>query len=109
MDDGQLLLANPSRGKLGEDMSALLGALLITGLEPAAFGRVETPEADRRDLFHYFDEAHSFWTLSLAGLLPEAPKFRLNLGATALHHHLTLLTNNRRHFELIEGLELVSL
>jgi hypothetical protein len=53
-DDGQILLANPSRGKLGEDMSALLGALLITGLEPAGLGRVETPEEDRRDLFRYF-------------------------------------------------------
>jgi tRNA(fMet)-specific endonuclease VapC len=33
----------------------------------------------------------------------------LLIGATALHHHLTLLTNNRWHFELIEGLQLVSL
>jgi tRNA(fMet)-specific endonuclease VapC len=33
----------------------------------------------------------------------------LLIGATALHHHFTLLTNNRRHFELIEGLQLVSL
>jgi tRNA(fMet)-specific endonuclease VapC len=33
----------------------------------------------------------------------------LLIGATALHHHLTFLTNNRRHFELIEGLKLVSL
>jgi predicted nucleic acid-binding protein len=31
------------------------------------------------------------------------------IGATALHHHLTLLTNNRRHFELIDGLPLMSL
>jgi tRNA(fMet)-specific endonuclease VapC len=30
--------------------------------------------------------------------------FDLLIGATALHHNLTLLTNNRRHFELIEGL-----
>ncbi len=35
--------------------------------------------------------------------------FDLLIGATALHHHLTLLTNNRRHFELIEGLRLISL
>jgi tRNA(fMet)-specific endonuclease VapC len=35
--------------------------------------------------------------------------FDLLIGATALHHHLTLLTNNRRHFELIEGLPLISL
>jgi hypothetical protein len=79
MDEGQILLANLSKGKLGEDMSALLGALLITGLEQAALSRVELPEASRRDFYCYVDEAHSFQTLSLADLLPEARKFRLNL------------------------------
>jgi len=34
--------------------------------------------------------------------------FDLLIGATALQHNLTLLTNNRRHFELIEGLSLQS-
>lgn len=32
----------------------------------------------------------------------------LLIGAIALHHNLTLLSNNRRHFELIEGLRLES-
>jgi len=32
----------------------------------------------------------------------------LLIGATALRHHLTLLTNNRRHFERIEGLRVES-
>lgn len=32
----------------------------------------------------------------------------LLIGATALHHNLTLLTNNRSHFERIEGLRLES-
>jgi predicted nucleic acid-binding protein len=29
--------------------------------------------------------------------------FDLLIGATALQHDLTLLTNSRRHFELVEG------
>ena len=33
----------------------------------------------------------------------------LLIGATALRHDLTLLTNNRRHFELLEKLRIVSL
>ena len=33
----------------------------------------------------------------------------LLIGATALRHNLTLLTNNRRHFERIEGLRIESL
>ena len=32
----------------------------------------------------------------------------LLIGATALRHNLTLLTNNRRHFERIEGLHMES-
>ena len=35
--------------------------------------------------------------------------FDLLIGVTALHHDLTLLTNNRRHFERIEGLRIESL
>jgi tRNA(fMet)-specific endonuclease VapC len=34
--------------------------------------------------------------------------FDLMIAATALEHHLTLLTNNRRHFEGVEGLEIES-
>lgn len=34
--------------------------------------------------------------------------FDLMIGATALRRSLTLLTNNCRHFELIEGLHLLS-
>ena len=35
--------------------------------------------------------------------------FDLLIGSTALHHSLTLLTNNRRHFERVHGLRIVSL
>lgn len=32
----------------------------------------------------------------------------LLIGATALHHNLTLLTNNRRHFERLSSLRIIS-
>jgi predicted nucleic acid-binding protein len=35
--------------------------------------------------------------------------FDLMIGVTARHHDLTLLTNNRRHFEDIAGLQIESL
>lgn len=35
--------------------------------------------------------------------------FDLLIGSTARRHHLVLLTNNRRHFEMIEGLQLSAL
>ena len=44
--------------------------------------------------------------LRAAGML--VGDFDLLIGATALRHGLTLLTNNRRHFERLEGLQIVS-
>ncbi len=35
--------------------------------------------------------------------------FDLLIGATALRHNLTLLSNNRRHFEQLQGLEIISI
>jgi tRNA(fMet)-specific endonuclease VapC len=34
--------------------------------------------------------------------------FDLLIGVTALRHNLTVLTNNRRHFELVEGIQIES-
>ena len=34
--------------------------------------------------------------------------FDLLIGCTALRHGLTLLTNNRRHFQRLQGLDIVS-
>ena len=44
--------------------------------------------------------------LRAAGML--IPDFDLMIGATALRYNLTLLTNNRRHFERLTGLHIVS-
>ncbi len=37
------------------------------------------------------------------------PDMDLLIGATALHHDLTLLSNNRRHFERLPGLRIISI
>lgn len=79
MDEGKVLIANLSKGKLGEDASALLGALLVTGFEVAALSRAEVAEEERRDFYLYVDEVQTFATLSLAEILQEARKYRLNL------------------------------
>jgi len=34
--------------------------------------------------------------------------FDLLIAATCLHHNLKLLTNNRRHFQRVQGLEIIS-
>jgi tRNA(fMet)-specific endonuclease VapC len=35
--------------------------------------------------------------------------FDLLIGSTCLRHNLTLLSNNRRHFDQVEGLEIISI
>ena len=44
--------------------------------------------------------------LRVAGML--IPDFDLLIGATALRYNLTLLSNNRRHFERLMGLRIIS-
>ena len=79
MDEGKILIANISKGKVGEDNSRLLGALLITKLQLAAMSRVDVPEEKRRDFFLYVDEFQNFATKSFVNILSEARKYRLSL------------------------------
>lgn len=79
MNDGKIILANLSQGKLGEDNSALLGAMLITKMQLAAMNRVYISEVDRRDFYLYVDEFQDFATSSFIKILSEARKYRLCL------------------------------
>jgi len=79
MDEGKILIANLSKGRIGEDNSKLLGALLITKLQLAAMSRVDIPEEERLDFYLYVDEFQNFATESFADILSEARKYRLSL------------------------------
>ncbi len=79
MNQGKILLANLSQGRLGEDNAALLGAMLITKLQLAAMHRVDMPEEDRRDFYLYVDEFQNFATGSFIKIMSEARKYRLNI------------------------------
>ena len=79
LNSGKILIANLSQGKLGEDNSALLGAMLITSLQLSSMTRVDVPESQRREFFLYVDEFQNFATESFIKILSEARKFRLGL------------------------------
>lgn len=79
MDEGKILIANISKGRIGEDNSRLLGALLITKLQLAAMSRVDVPEEERKDFYLYVDEFQNFATKSFVNILSEARKYRLSL------------------------------
>ncbi len=79
MNTGKIFLVNVSKGRIGEDNSALLGAMLITKIQLAAMERVRIPEEERKDFYLYVDEFQNFATDSFAGILSESRKYRLNL------------------------------
>jgi len=79
MDSKKILILNLSKGRIGEDNSLLLGALLITKLQLAAMSRVDIPEEERNDFFLYVDEFQNFATESFVNILSEARKYRLSL------------------------------
>ncbi|QQS20583.1 MAG: type IV secretion system DNA-binding domain-containing protein [Candidatus Moraniibacteriota bacterium] len=79
MDNRKILIMNLSKGRIGEDNSALIGAMMITKIQLAAMGRVDTPEDERKDFYLYVDEFQNFATESFANILSEARKYRLNL------------------------------
>jgi hypothetical protein len=48
MDEGQVLLVNLGKGRIGEDSSSLLGGLLVTTIGLAAYSRADTAPSDQR-------------------------------------------------------------
>jgi CxxC-x17-CxxC domain-containing protein len=79
MDEQKILIVDISKGRIGEDNSRLLGALLITKLQLAAMSRVDIPEEERKDFFLYVDEFQNFATKAFVNIFSEARKYRLSL------------------------------
>lgn len=79
MDEKKILILDLSKGRIGEDNSRLLGALLITKLQLAAMSRVDIPEKERVDFYLYVDEFQNFATDAFCNILSEARKYRLSL------------------------------
>ncbi|MEO5923044.1 MAG: type IV secretion system DNA-binding domain-containing protein [Bryobacteraceae bacterium] len=80
MDSGKILLCNLSKGALGEDVSSLLGSLVVTKLALSSLSRQDTPESERRPHFLYIDEVQNFTHgMALPTILSEARKYALGL------------------------------
>ena len=93
MDKRKILIMDLSKGKVGEDNSALLGAMVVTKLQLAAMSRTDIPEHERKDFYLYVDEFQNFATESFATILSEARKYRLNL--IVGHQYIAQLEQDR--------------
>lgn len=95
MNNGKILLVNLSKGRIGEMNSSLLGLIITAKLQMAAFKRAEERNEElRRDFYLYMDEFQNFTTDSVATILAEARKYRLNL--ILAHQFIGQLTDKIR-------------
>ncbi len=95
MDNKRILLANLSKGKMGEDKSNLLGSAIITKMYLSAMERQNLPEEHRKDFYLYIDEFQNFSTDIFPSILSEARKYRLNLHLA--HQYLYQLPESIKH------------
>jgi len=80
MDEGKILIVNLSKGLIGEDNAAILGAFIVTKIQLASMSRSDIERIeDRRPFYLYVDEFQNFATDSFATILSEARKYGLNL------------------------------
>ena len=80
MDTGKIILCNLSKGALGEDVSSLLGSLIVTKLSLASLSRQDIREADRRPHYLYADEVQNFTHgVDFPTILSESRKYALSL------------------------------
>lgn len=94
IDGKKIFIMNLSKGKIGEDASKLLGALLITKIQLAAMSRVDIKEEDRKPFYLYVDEFQNFATESFATILSEARKYKLSL--TLAHQYIAQMDDTVR-------------
>ncbi len=92
MDKKKILLVNLSKGKTGDVNAEMLGLVIVSKLQMAALGRADMAEADREDFYLYIDEFQNFITDSIAVILSEARKYRLNL--IIAHQYIGQLVKN---------------
>jgi len=79
MDENKILLVNLSKGRIGDINAGLLGMVIVGKLLMAALSRVDIEQGARKDFNLYIDEFQNFTTDSIATILSEARKYRLNL------------------------------
>lgn len=94
MDEGKILLVNLSKGRIGDINAGLLGMVIVGKILMAALSRVDLPQEKRRDFNLYIDEFQNFTTESIATILSEARKYRLNL--VVAHQFIAQLTEKIR-------------
>jgi hypothetical protein len=75
----QIFIANIAKGVLGLDTSSILGTLLVSQFQLAAFRRANLPQFARTPYYLFIDEFQNFKTSAFNEIVIEARKYRLCL------------------------------
>ena len=94
MKNGKILLANLSKGLVGDINSQLLGMIFVNKIQVAAMRRQREDAQKRNDFFLYIDEFQNFVTQSIESILSEARKYRL--GLILAHQYIDQLEKDDR-------------
>lgn len=94
MEQKKILICNLSKGAIGEDVSMILGSMLVTAIQMEALYRATQQEAERVPFYLYVDEMHSFVSVSFSDILSEARKYKLSLFLT--HQYIEQLDERIR-------------
>ncbi len=92
INEGKVLICNLSKGRIGEDVSALIGGIVTAKFELSAFRRVDILEEKRKDFYIFIDEFQNFATESFVQILSEARKYHLSL---TLAHQTTAQVDDK--------------
>ena len=98
MDEKKIIIANLSKGRVGEVNAALLGSMFVTKLYLSAMSRADASSGTLAKLppfFFYVDEFQSFANDTFADILSEARKYKLNL--TIAHQYIEQMEENVRN------------
>lgn len=93
MDKKKILLVNLAKGLVGEINANLMGMIIVSKLQMSALERASMPEEERHDFYLYIDEFQNFITDSIATILSEARKYRLEL--IIAHQYMKQLEDNK--------------
>lgn len=79
MDEGEVLIVNLAKGRLGADIANIIGGLVVSNVMHAAISRQDEPPEQRTPFILYADEFHSFTSAAFVSVLSEMRKYGLGL------------------------------
>lgn len=87
--EGKILLADLSKGFLGESTSHLIGSVIVSQIQLAAMRQAQLPSEQRVPFSLFVDEVQNFTTDAFSTILSEARKYKLRL--TIAHQFVSQL------------------